>query len=114
MTLGEDSTDCANASIILEEAKKYFISSVTIETLAQAYKKTGNYKKAIENYEWLCHYLPNIFGTKLELLKLYVDVGDTANARKTANVIMTMPVKLGSHELDRIKVQTESILHQLK
>jgi hypothetical protein len=114
MTLLDDSSDCNRAVVILEEAKQYFISKVTIESLAQAYKKTGDYKKAIENYEWLCHYLPNKFGTRLELLKLYDVRGDRANARKTANLILTMPVKIRSRELDRIKIETQNILNRLQ
>ncbi|WP_165760271.1 O-antigen ligase family protein [Niastella populi] len=113
MTLLEDSADCRKASFILEEAKKYFISRITIETLAKAYKKEGDFRKAIQNYEWLCHYLPNRFGTKLELLKLYELVGDTTKARLTAHMILSMPVKIESHEVERIKGETRSILNRL-
>lgn len=114
VTLQEDSADCGKAAMVLEEAKKYFISKTTIESLGQAYKKTGNYPKAIENYTWLCHYLPNKFGIKLELLKLYEVSGDTLNARQTAHMILTMPVKLRSHELDEIKIETANILNRLQ
>ena len=112
LTLSEDSANCPKASGMLEEAKQYFISNLTIEVLAQAYKKAGDSRKAIENYEWLCHYQPNRFGTKLELLKLYVEVRDTVNARKTADLILTMPVKLPSFEVDRIKAETASIMNR--
>jgi tetratricopeptide (TPR) repeat protein len=113
MFLAEDSADCPKAVAVLEEAKKYVITRVAIETLAQAYKKTGNYQKAIENYQWLCNYLPNKFGTKLELLTLYVAVNDSVNARKTAHTILTMPVKIPSREVDRIKNETTGILQRL-
>ncbi|OQP64002.1 hypothetical protein A3860_21515 [Niastella vici] len=111
--LSEDSADCVKASIILEEAKKYFISRITIETLAEAYRKSGNQKKAIENYEWLCHYLPNKFGTKVELLKLFHETKDTLNARAIAHTILTMPVKIPSTEVDKLKAEAETILNHL-
>jgi hypothetical protein len=114
MFLLEDSADCGKASLILEEAKKYSISKVTIESLAQAYKNTGEYKKAIENYDWLCNYLPNKFGTKLILLKLYEETRDTLNARKIACTIATMPVKIPSPEVDRLKMEAAGILNRLK
>jgi tetratricopeptide (TPR) repeat protein len=111
--LKEDKADARDAANILEKAKKHFISRVTIESLAQAYKQTGDYQKAIENYEWLSHYLPNRFGIKLELLKLYNHVNDTASVRKTGHTILTMPVKISSSEVDRIKQETGMILRGL-
>jgi hypothetical protein len=112
--LSEDSADGGKASGILEKAKGYFISKVTLEALAHAYKETGNYGKTIESYEWLCHYLPHGFETKLELLELYDDAGDTVNAGKIAHTILSMPVKIPSPEVDRVKYEAERILNRLK
>lgn len=108
--LVEDSADCPEAISVLQAAKKYFISRETIEALAIGNKKIKNYGDAIDNYAWLCNYLPNRFGSKLALLKLYIDARDTVNARKISHVILTMPVKIHSYEVDRIKQETESIM----
>ena len=111
--LSENTPNGEDAAKTLEKAKKYFISKVTIESLAKSYKQTGDYNRAIENYKWLSDYMPNRFGAKLELVKLYNIICDTSNVRKTATILLTMPVKIPSREIDKIKNETKSILDQL-
>ncbi len=111
--LSKDRTDCKKAVVVLERAKKYFISRKTVETIGYAYWQLKNYPKAIENFEWLSNYLPNRFRPKYELLKLYKEAGDTANVMRLANVILTMPVKIPSAEVYRIKQETKSLISAL-
>ncbi|WP_126248337.1 O-antigen ligase family protein [Chitinophaga rhizosphaerae] len=103
LLLVHDSTGNKKGIEILEESKKYYISSINVTALGMAYQKSSRYNKAIENYEWLSNYIPSRFGTKLALLKLYKLVNDSDRASKTANIILTMPVKMPSIEVDRIK-----------
>lgn len=94
----------AKAAIVtLEKARQYFISRNTIEALATAYEQTGNYRAAIETRWWLCDFLPNRFAPRYQLLKLYKKTGDTAGVKKVANIILAMPVKIPSAEVDTIK-----------
>jgi hypothetical protein len=110
----EDSADCRQACVILEKAKKLFISRSTIETLAEAYSKQGNDKKSIENYEWLCQYLPNKFRPRLHLLSLYNRTGDTVDAKKLAHAILAMPVKIPSLDVDNVKLEAEAVLSGMR
>jgi tetratricopeptide (TPR) repeat protein len=110
----EDSADCRQACVILEKAKKLFISRSTIETLAEAYSKQGNDKKSIENYEWLCQYLPNKFRPRLHLLLLYNRTGDTVDAKKLAHAILAMPVKIPSPDVDNVKLEAEAVLSGMR
>jgi hypothetical protein len=97
----------AAAIVTLEKARLYFISRNTMEALATAYEQAGNYPKAIESRRWLCDYLPNKFAPKYELLKLYKITGDTTTVKKMINTILTMPVKIPSAEVDRIKEEVK-------
>lgn len=110
--LMKDSGSGQEAVTILEEAKKYTISSINMEALGRAYKKAGNYKAAIEDYEWLSNYIPSRFTTKMELLKLYNKVKDTATATKVARTILTMPVKIPSYEVEKIKKEAGNMLRR--
>jgi hypothetical protein len=95
--------DPESAIATLEKARQYFISRVTMEALATAYEQAGNYPAAIEARRWLSNFMPNRFAPKYELLKLYKTMGDTSGVNEMINTILTMPVKIPSAEVDRIK-----------
>jgi tetratricopeptide (TPR) repeat protein len=109
----EDSADCIKAVEVLERAKQYFISRKTIEATGYAYWQLKNYSKAIENFEWLSNFIPSLFAPKYELLKLYNEKGDNENAKRMANIILTMPVKIPSDRVEQIKEDTKKILQNL-
>jgi len=109
----QDSMDAPKAIDILEQAKGYFISQKTIEATGNACLKTHNYTKAIQNTEWLSYFRPNSFGVKYELLNLYKQSGNLIKARSIANTILTMPVKIPSYEVTRIKENTRQILKMI-
>ena len=98
-----ESGDPEKAVETLEKASQYFISRKTMEALAIAYERVGNYRAAIETRRWLCDFLPNKFAPRYELMKLYKKTGDTASEKKVANIILTIPVKIPSAEVDKIK-----------
>jgi tetratricopeptide (TPR) repeat protein len=106
--------DFQNACRILEEAKQYFISFETIRLTGLAYKQAKNYPKSIENFEWLENYIPNHFGTKYELLQLYKQSGNIIAAQRIGSIILNMPVKIPSFQVDGIKTQTKQILISLQ
>ena len=104
-----ESGDPKAAVKTLEKARQYFISRNTIEALATAYERAGNHTEAIETRQWLCDFLPNKFAPRYELLKLYKKIGDTSGVRKVADIILTMPVKVPSDEVNRIKEEAKEI-----
>ncbi len=109
--LSGDTADCNQAAIVLEKAKQSFLTPEVVMAIGDAYRKTGNYKKAIENLEWLSHYLPNRFAVKLQLMKMYVAAGNRKAAIRVGNTILTMPVKIESNEVDEIKAEVVNILN---
>jgi hypothetical protein len=112
--LSEDSSDCEKAVLVMEQAKRSFLTPRVLAATGSAYAKTGNYKKAIENFEWLSHYLPNRFMIKLELMKMYAAAGNRKAAIRVGNTILTMPVKIESNEVDEIKAEVNNILNAYK
>ncbi|MBC7912907.1 MAG: O-antigen ligase family protein [Pyrinomonadaceae bacterium] len=111
--LQKDSADFLQAVLVLTKAKKYFTSYQTISALAMAYWRVKNYNKAIENFEWLSNYVPNKFGVKYELMKLYIESGDFNRAKHYANLILIMPVKIPSDKVDEIKFEVRKTLEEL-
>jgi len=109
----QNDADCLQAVKILEEAKKYFFTLRTMKAIGYAYWHLKNYSKAIETFEWMSYYMPNRFGLKYELLKLYKEAAEIDKARNVAKVILKMPVKIPSYEVDRIKSKTLQLLASL-
>ena len=112
--LSQDSVDCLKAVEILEQAKRYFISRTTIEATGTAYWQIKNYEKSIENFTWLSNFLPHLFKPKFKLLKLYKESNQKAKARQIGEVILKMPVKIPSINVDSLKSDTREILNSIK
>lgn len=110
--LGTDSARCKQAIDILQQARQYFISSVTIEAATEAFACAGNYPRAIEDCQWLSDYMPNKFLNKYELLKLYQTMKDTSRVKQIAHFILNMPVKIPSPEIDGIKKKVIRLLYK--
>ena len=114
-TLLANGTAQAEKSIaVLENAAACFLSRATIEASVKVYQQTGNDTKAIEQQQWLCNFLPNRFAPKQELLKLYQSVKDTAGAERLAHTIISMPVKIPSTEVEKVKAAATDYLKRLK
>jgi tetratricopeptide (TPR) repeat protein len=101
--LSLSSADCGDAVKVFEKAKIYFLSRKTVESTAYAYWQIKNYSKAEENFKWLSNFLPNHFGPKYELFKIYLEIGDYQKAKQTADIILKMPVKIPSETVEQIK-----------
>ncbi|MGN7787210.1 O-antigen ligase family protein [Niabella sp. 22666] len=106
----QDSSMSENAVKVLQNAKKNFIASASVELLAKAYEENGELQKAITEQEWLCQFLPNKFSTKLKLLKMYVAFDDTSGVQRTAKGILKMPIKVPSLEVEQVLYEAEQIL----
>ncbi|WP_164974257.1 O-antigen ligase family protein [Filimonas effusa] len=100
----------AGSAIVLDDARRYFISLQTIETLSVACFENGQVNDAIACRKWLCNFLPARFGLRYELLKLYQSKNDSVNARRIANAILEMPVKIPSSRVQYIKNTAKGIL----
>lgn len=101
--LSLDSSDCNEATMILEEANKRFTSRMTCEALINAYEKKGDNVQAIKHAEWVVNYLPHLFVPKYILLKLYIKVGQTGHAIGIARHILNTPEKVPSGKVSEIR-----------
>lgn len=109
--LAEDSATISGSISILETALKFHFSRKTLEELARANKRAGNYSKAIFYFEKIGHFLPNKFLPQKEIMNTYFEMKDTARAKKVAAKILQMPVKIRSWEVDSVKVQANRMLY---
>ena len=109
--LMQDSGECVNARNMLEQSKKYFFSYNTYVSEANACNCAGDYAGVIRNDEFLVSVLPNRFRPKAELAKVYLLQGNIKMAKYMANIILTMPVKKPSAEVDRIKAEMRKVLN---
>ena len=101
--LSLDSSDCNEATMILEAANKRFTSRMTCEALINAYEKKGDNVQAIKHAEWVVNYLPHLFVPKYILLKLYIKVGQTDHAIGIARHILNTPEKVPSGRVSEIR-----------
>ncbi len=108
--LGQDSLDLSKAIAITEASQERFISWTSMETLAYYYLQQRDYSKAIRSFEWLSGYVPNRFKPRMELLELYKRTNHPDSAIRTANFILTMPIKVASDEVSAIRKEAESTI----
>lgn len=111
--LVEDSSSVRQGIDILEKSKSYFISYQTFNSTAIAYQTSGNFNKAIENFEFLSCFIPSQFYPKYEIAKIYQETGDTLELRRIGNVILNMPVKIPSLQVDGMKKDIRAMINRL-
>jgi hypothetical protein len=98
---------------VLEKGRENFLSYRSMEATARAWHNLGQYDSSLKRYHFLSNYIPSKFLPRLEIAQLYLTVRDTANAQKTAQDILTMPVKIPSMEVKEIQREAGRII-QLK
>lgn len=109
---GRDSAAYPKAIMMLEQARQLHLSRIGIERLIDVYKMQGRFREAISHQEWLCNFLPNKFLPKHELMRLYLVNADTLNAKKTAQDILLMPVKINSAEVENVRKEATAMLNR--
>ena len=107
-----NAADGPQAVRILEEARQHFFSRQTIETLGYAYWKINDLPNAVSCFEWENNYLPNLFGPKLTLMKLYKEMGNTEKMNAMGNIIICTTPKIPSEEVNAIKFQAKALLNR--
>jgi tetratricopeptide (TPR) repeat protein len=103
--------DQKNAIKILEQSKQFYFSERTLLVLSEAYYEVGNIKMTIKTLEKLSNLIPSKFYPKYNLVKLYYKSGDTLMANRMANIILSMPVKKMSADVNLIRVETRQLLN---
>ncbi|MEO9209533.1 MAG: O-antigen ligase family protein [Ginsengibacter sp.] len=113
LDMGEHFTDVGDlhtAIKVIEESKKYYISTRTFSSTANSYYQANNIPYTIKNLEDLSNMVPHKFYPRYELIKLYYQCGDLLKGNEMAQFILSMPVKKMSPEVDKIKKETRAML----
>jgi hypothetical protein len=98
-----DSATVGKGIDILERSKLYFTSYRTFNSTALGYIKMHSHKGAIDNFTFLSCLVPSEFYPKYQRALLYHAACDSMELRRVSEEILTMPVKIPSSEVDRIK-----------
>jgi hypothetical protein len=106
----QDSSQTDAAVSILKKAKQVLITRQGVEALTQGYINAGDYNAAVNSQLFLANYLPNKFRPKYNLLQIYIRQNDTLNIIRTGKMILDMPKKKSSFEIEQIKRDTRDIL----
>jgi len=98
-----DSRRYAEAIPLLETAKEIFPHTQTLITLGEAFEKTGEYSKALENWETASYIRPSLFKPHYNMAKLYFNLKNYAQARQQARAVLNKKIKIDNPEIDRMK-----------
>lgn len=100
------------AILLLEESKRYHISYRSIEDLGIAYRFSGKSEKSLECYLFLSGFIPAKYTPRMEIVKLYLTIGDTLKAKENARIILEMPIKIPSEEVNWIRSEATKIIQE--
>ncbi|MBW8683173.1 O-antigen ligase family protein [Chitinophaga rhizophila] len=95
--------DYPGAIVLMEQAALRSSHYSIYESLGRAYEAAGNFAAAEKAFLKCSHLVPNRFYPKYSLMLLYLKQQQPENARKWANVITGMPVKVDGEDVRKIK-----------
>ncbi|MFT3747393.1 MAG: O-antigen ligase family protein [Agriterribacter sp.] len=99
---------------LIERSKAFYISERTFNIAMQAKLRCADTLAAIDEAKNLCYIAPYKFTPKYELVKLYLSTGDSGSAKKLAENILYMPVKVSSDRISLIKNEMNILLNEVK
>jgi hypothetical protein len=108
--LAQDRLTLTKASIALKRGNQLYFSYRGIEDLAIVYENLDSFSAALHNYSLLSNYIPNRFLPRSKMIKLHLKLGDTAKAMNMARFVLSMPVKIPSEAVDRIKSEAARVV----
>lgn len=95
---------------ILEESKERLVTVDVLELMARIYMENKDIEKAILATRSLTNFVPFKFSYKEQLLNLYQSKNDLKSAKKTASLILAMPVKKNDKRVEVIKNKAHQFL----
>lgn len=99
-----------HAMTTIEKATANFPSVASFYVESQIFEMQNDYKRSIESYKQLCGIQPHKFSHREKLMKLYIMINDTANANREAELILSMPIKIPSSQIDSIRGRAREYL----
>ena len=95
--------DYRQAVVILDRLNDRWTSSVFIERTGDCYTQLGDYTDAEKAYLNAIYMVPHRFTSRYSLFNLYLQTHQTNKARWIGNSILTLPIKIPSPHIERIK-----------
>lgn len=105
-----DNQQIEEAITILLKAKEHTADPNILLKLAKYARENQQHDLAVEAYQQVVYMLPYKFHPRQQLMDTYVQVGDWEKARNTANEILSLPVKVPSVAVDKIKASARKVL----
>jgi O-antigen polymerase len=102
------------ALVQVKETKGYYINNEVYSLQAKIENELGLFSEAEKSYLRAIYMVPNRMGSRFDLINFYLSQKDTANARKWANSILNMPIKVPSERTDYMLKATRDELKKLK
>ncbi len=94
---------------LLERSLNYLSTSNTHLYLGDAYKRAGRFKEAENEYKKAMYMVPSHFYPRLQLIRLFKELGDSISYRYWIHESLNRPIKISSEEtlaiIDSIRVQ---------
>jgi len=106
-------SDDKQAMTTIEKATLNFPSVAAFSLESQIFEKQNDYKRTIESYKQLCGIQPYKFSHREKLMKLYLMINDTSNAIREAELILSMPIKIPSSQVDSIRGRVREYLTRI-
>jgi O-antigen ligase len=98
-----DNNDLDKSIYYLKEGRNRMVGYQSVFLLASACERSNRVDESIAGFQFLSNYIPAKFFPKYELFNLYLIKNDTASAIKIARIILHMPVKIPSFQVDELK-----------
>lgn len=102
--------DYGSAIVILRSAKRYIDNTVLETSLGDCYRGIGEYTLAEDAYLTASYMMPGSFYNKYLLVKLYQDGKEVIKARRMADEIQHLTIKVPSPAIDSIKSEMKEYL----
>ncbi len=100
------------SNTILSEAQNYLNNTVIQITLGDNYKALKNYENAEKHYKIASCMTPNRLYPHYLLAKMYEEKGDLIKAKKQAEILLKMPVKVPSMAIFEMQEEMKIILEK--
>jgi O-antigen polymerase len=101
------------ASLMLNDAKKYFINAEMLIYSGDAYRMSGCLRESQEAYMLSSYMAPNRLAPNYKLAELFFAEGDTLHALGYAEKVLNMPIKIDNEAGRKIVSDAEILIYQI-
>jgi len=97
---------------LLKAAKEMFPLTQVLLLLGDAYEKTGDYFKALEEWETVSYIKPSLFTPHYKMAKLFFKLQNYEQAQQQAREVLSKKIKIDNPEIDQMKREARKMLSE--